>query len=41
VTTVASVFAAFDGTPDEWKEFADHSRATRSAGGVMIDVSFY
>jgi hypothetical protein len=41
VTTVASVFASFDGTPQEWQEFADRSRATRSAGGVMIDVSFY
>jgi Protein of unknown function (DUF3830) len=41
VPTVASVFASFDGTPEEWKEFADRSRATRSAGGVTIDVSFY
>jgi hypothetical protein len=41
VPTIASVFASFNGTPEEWKEFADHSRATRSAGGVMIDVSFY
>jgi Protein of unknown function (DUF3830) len=41
IPTVASVFASFDGTPEEWKEFADRSQGTRSAGGVMIDVSFY
>ncbi len=41
VPTIANVFASFEGTPQEWKEFADRSQATRSAGGVMIDVTFY
>jgi hypothetical protein len=41
IAIVASVFASFDGTPEEWKEFADRSQGTRSTGGVMVDVSFY
>jgi hypothetical protein len=38
ITTIASVFASFVGSDEEWKEFAAHSRATRYQGGVVIDV---
>jgi hypothetical protein len=41
IPTLASVFASFEGDPDEWQEFAERSRATRSTGGVMVDIHFY
>lgn len=41
VTTVASVFAAFDGDDANWNEFAERSRATRYHGGEVVDVRLY
>ena len=41
IPAIACVFGSFEGSPEEWKEFAEHSQATRYHGGTIVDVRLY